>query len=158
MMRRRWTHGLGVMSILLVLSSGPLAWSHSLTVPGFRDDGDVISNGATGSGNAAFIALKNTTDQALTIYIVYTQPDNQGQMVPQAAIPFTMQAKQQINWRPATDDPIEGAGRAIPNTLSGSEPEGSIEIIWIGGPAMKDAIIGRYVELSPRGDMAHVLR
>ncbi len=142
----------------MCLTVAAVAWPHSLSVPAFRDDGDVIANGSADGGNAAFIALKNTTGDALTIYIVYIQPDNQGQTVPQAAVPFTLQPKQQITWRPVQSDPIEGAGRAVPDTLAGSAPVGSIQIIWIGGPDMKDAVVGRYVELSPRGDMAHVLR
>lgn len=139
----------------LILAAG--AWAHSLTVPHFRDDGDLIVNGSTGAGTAAFISIKNTTDQPLTVYIVYDIPDNDGQVIPQAAAPFGLKPRQQVSWRPIRDDPIEGAGRSVPNALNGSAPEGSVQIIWIGGAENADAVVGRFMEMSSHGDMAHVL-
>ena len=141
---------------LLAITSNAV-FAHSLTVPFFRDDAPPLAGGAPTSGSAGFIAVSNTTDTVVTMYVVYSQMNHNDDIIVQEASGFPLEPGRAISWRPIQDDPGEGAGRDVDNVLLGLGPRGSAQIIWLrdeGGPG---ALAGRYVEITSVGAFAHVL-
>lgn len=150
-----------ISSILAALAVALLPTSavpHTLHVPFFSDGGgNMVNDIPQGGGVAASIGIRNTVGQDMTMYLVYWQADPAGQPVMQQAVSFTLAAFQAVAFRPVADDPNEGAGRAIPNMLPGLGSEGGVDIIWIGGPELASAVIGRYQQITAGSDFAHVL-
>lgn len=134
------------------------ATPHVLRVPFFSDGGGNLENGIPqGGGVVASIGVRNTLGQEITMYLVYWQADPANEPVMQQAVSFELAAFEAVAFRPAKDDPNEGAGRAVPNMLSGLGSEGGVDIIWIGGPEMVSAIIGRYQQITSGSDFAYLL-
>ncbi len=131
---------------------------HQLIVPFFKDDGgNIVDSVPPLGGVAGFVVVRNTRGESVTMYLVYTQADPSGAVVMQQAVPFTLAAYGVVNFRPTKNDPIEGDSRVVPNMLPGLGSEGSLTIIWVGGPEMVSALVGRYQQLSSGSDMDHVL-
>ncbi len=147
-----------VITLGLCFIAAVPATPHQLSVPFFRDDGgNMVNSVPTLGGVAGFVAVKNTLGDPVTMYLVYTQSDPSGGVVMQQAVSFTLAAYAVVNFRPAKDDPVEGDSRAVPNVLPGLGGSGSLTIIWIGGPEMVSALVGRYHQVSSGSDMCHVL-
>jgi DNA-binding beta-propeller fold protein YncE len=115
-----------------------------LAAPFYLDNGTNLSGGMPTSGVAAFIGVKNMSAKSITLTITYTSGD--GTDVTPANNIFVMAPNQGVSWRPAADDPTEGAGQAVPN-LTGGFPAGSV-LITADGP-----ITGRLVELDGDNSM-----
>jgi len=145
-----------LITTLLILAS--LADGHTLAVPFFSDSAGLLQQGGLTTGNAGFIGLKNTTSSSIVIDIVYLYQDDQGFIVRQPPQKYTMQPNIGISWRPFSDDPAEGPGRAVPNVLAGGKPAGSALISWHGGTLGKNSLTGRYVQLSNASAFAHAIR
>ena len=141
----------------LIAFTSNAVFAHSLTVPFFRDDAPPLSGGAPASGSAGFISLSNTTDNVVTMYVVYFQRNHNDDIVFQQASGFDLDPRQGVSWRPIQDDPREGQGRLVENVLLGLGPEGSAWIIWLRDEGGPKALAGRYVELTSAGAFAHVL-
>ena len=157
-MRRVPGYRLLVVALAAAMTSSGVAFSHSLTVPFFRDEGGTMANsGPANGGGAALVSVTNTRPVPITMYLVYGQHDADGGTVLQQAVPYTLGAKASVTWRPVQDDPAEGAGRAVPNVLSGLGDFGSVVIYWIGGDEMSGALVGQYREFTSSRAMMHVL-
>lgn len=133
------------------------SFAHTLTVPFFKDDGTASGNGSISEGSLGFISISNTTDNTITMNIVYIQQDLNGDSVVQEAAEFQLVPRAAISWRPVGDDVSEGTGRGVPNVLSGFGASGSAEIIWLASEGGPGALVGRYTERSNAGNFAHVL-
>ena len=142
---------------LLALSSNAV-FAHSLTVPFFRDDAPPLSGGAPTSGSAGFISVSNTTDNVVTMHVVYFQTNHNDDVIFQQASGIDLDPRRGISWRPIQDDPGENQGRLVENVLLGLGPEGSAQIIWLRSEGGPGALAGRYVEFTSVGAFAHVLR
>ena len=149
----------GVLFVLaLCLFPAAPADPHQLIVPFFRDDGGPMIDSVPALGGVAgFVTVRNTEGHTVTMYLVYSQQDPLGNVLMQQAVPFTLAAYQVVNFRPVKDDPVESDGRAVPNVLPGLGGQGSLTIIWIGGPETVSSLVGRYQEVSAGNDMCHVL-
>lgn len=135
-----------------------VAAGHSLTVPFFRDTGSAVQQGGgPATGSAGFIGLQNTTNNPVTIFVVYIQEDLTGKPITQQAVSFLLNARRAVSWRPAQDDPAENEGRPVPNTVAGFDDTGSVLIIWRKSEGGPDALKGRYVEFTSSSSFAHVL-
>jgi len=131
---------------------------HVLRVPFFTDSGgDLVDGVPVGGGVVASIAVRNTLGQDINMYLVYWQADPAGAPVMQQAVSFELAALGAVAFRPVADDPAEGAGEGVPNMLPGLGTEGGVDIIWIGGPEMASAIIGRYQQITSGSDFAYLL-
>jgi len=156
--RNFWTRPLVAIAFAISLSAPRAAVPHQLQVPFFQDDGGQMSNHLpTLGGAAAFIAVFNTRGEEITMYLVYSQEEPSGSVIMQQAVSYKLAAYEAVIFRPVKDDPVEGRGRAVPNVLPGLGANGSLQIIWIGGPEMASAISGRFRQISLSGDMGHVL-
>jgi hypothetical protein len=161
MIAMRWTKSLKSSTFLAfalaVIAPAP-ADPHQLVVPLFRDDGGNLVNSVPDLGGVAgFVTVRNLRDETIVMYLVYSQMDPAGEAVVQQAVSFRLGAFRVVNFRPVQDDPVENVGRGVPNMLPGLGAEGSLQIIWIGGPEMVQALIGRYQQLSAANEFAHVL-
>lgn len=141
---------------ILAITSGA-AFAHSLSVPFFKDDAPPLSGGAPDSGSAGFISVSNTTDNVITMYVVYFQKNHNEDMIFQEASDFDLDPGQGISWRPIQDDPAEGQGQAVGNVILGLGDEGSAKLIWLQAEGGPTALVGRYTEYSNSGAFAHVL-
>ena len=141
---------------LFALASNAVV-AHSLSVPFFRDDAPPLSGGAPTSGSAGFISVSNTTDNVVTMYVVYFQKNNNNDIIFQQASGIDLEPRQGISWRPVKDDPSEGPGRIVENVLLGLGSEGSARIIWLRSEGGPGALAGRYVELTSASAFGHVL-
>jgi len=131
---------------------------HQLIVPFFRDDGgNMVDSVPQLGGVAGFVTVRNTEGNPVTMYLVYSQQDPNGDVVMQQAVPFTLASYAVVNFRPVKDDPVEGGSRSVPNVLPGLGGAGSLAIVWIGGPETVSSLIGRYQQVSSGSDMCHVL-
>ena len=147
-----------LFTLCLCLFPSTPADPHQLIVPFFRDDGgNMVDSVPLLGGVAGFVAVRNTEGDPVTMYLVYSQQDPSGDVVMQQAVPFTLAAYAVVNFRPVKDDPVEGGSRAVPNVLPGLGDAGSLTIIWIGGPEMASALVGRYQQITSGSDMCHVL-
>lgn len=146
---------LALTGILVTLSSVALA--HSLSVPFFRDDAPPLANTTPTSGSAGIISVLNTTDNVVTMHVVYSQRNNNGDIISQQSSPFDLQPHQGISWRPIQDDPIENVGRGVQNVILDLGGEGSADLIWLSAEGGAGTLVGRYTELSSVGAFAHVL-
>jgi hypothetical protein len=144
-------------TIATLLTMASLADGHTLAVPFFADSAGLLQQGIS-SGTAGFIGLKNQTSSSIVIDIVYMYRDDNGDTVRQPPQKYTLQPNIGISWRPFSDDPAEGPGRAVPNVLPGGKPAGSAIISWRGGALDGKSLTGRYVQLSSDGSFAHVIR
>ncbi len=115
-----------------------------LAAPFYLDNGDLLAGSMPSTGVATFIGVKNMSAKSITLTITYTSGD--GTDVTPANNTFVMAPNQGVSWRPAADDPTEGAGQAVPN-LAGGFPAGSV-LITANGP-----ITGRLVELDGDNSM-----
>lgn len=141
----------------VALASTP-AVPHVLRVPFFSDSGGDLENGIPeGGGVVASIGIRNTLGQNMTMYLVYWQADPAGEPVMQQAVSFSLAAFGAVAFRPVQDDPSEGAGQSVPNMLPGLGDEGGVDIIWIGGPELASAVIGRYQQITSGSDFAYLL-
>jgi len=109
-----------------------------LAAPFYLDNGANLSGSMPSSGVAAFIGVKNMSARSITLTITYTSAD--GVDFTPASNTVVLGPNQALSWRPAADDPAEGAGQAVPN-ITGGFPAGSV-LITADGP-----ITGRLVEL-----------
>ena len=141
--------------ILVTLSS--VAWAHSLSVPFFRDNAPPLGGTTPTTGSAGIISVYNTSDEVVTMHVVYSQKDGDGDPVIQQSSPFELQPHQGVSWRPIQDDPAENLGRGIQNVILGLSDEGSAELIWLSADGGPGTLVGRYAELSSSGAFAHVL-
>lgn len=145
------------MATAVALALAGAASPHSLTVPFFKDNGGDVQNASPGTGSAAFITVRNTRDEPVTMFLVYAQSDPQGNVVLQPAVAYTVEANTVLNFRPVQDDPVEGIGQGVPNMMPGLGDFGSLSIYWVGGAEMKNALIGKYREFTSSRDMMYVL-
>ncbi len=146
---------LALTGVLVTLSSVALA--HSLSVPFFRDDAPPLGGMTPSTGSAGIISVYNTRDEVVTMHVVYSQRDSDGDSVVQQSSPFELQPHQGVSWRPIQDDPAENLGRGVPNVILGLGAEGSAELIWLSADGGPGTLVGRYAELSSSGAFAHVL-
>lgn len=146
---------LALAGLFALTSNAVLA--HSLSVPFFRDDAPPLSGGAPTSGSAGFISVSNTTDNVVTMHVVYFQKNNNDDIVFQQASDFDLSPRQGISWRPIQDDPSEGPGRMVENVMLDLGFEGSARIIWLRSEGGPGALAGRYVEFTSTSAFAHVL-
>jgi len=109
-----------------------------LAAPFYLDNGANLSGSMPPSGVACFIGVKNMSAKSITLTITYTSAD--GVDFTPASNTVVLGPNQALSWRPAADDPSEGAGQAVPN-ITGGFPAGSV-LITADGP-----ITGRLVEL-----------
>ncbi len=146
-----------LIATTVALASTP-AVPHVIHVPFFSDGGGNLVGGIPQNGGVvASIAVRNTVGQELNMYLVYWQADPSNNPIMQQAVPFTLAAFEAVAFRPVKDDPAEGSGRAIPNMLPGLGSEGGVDIIWVGGPELASAVIGRYQQITSGTDFAYLL-
>jgi hypothetical protein len=149
---------LAILCAVTLLLASTSAVPHVIRVPFFTDSGGNLENGIPEDGGVvASIAVRNTLGQEITMYLVYWQADPANEPVMQQAVSFELAAFEAVAFRPVKDDPNEGAGRSVPNMLPGLGNEGGVDIIWIGGPEMTSAIIGRYQQITSGSDFAYLL-
>jgi len=146
-----------LLTLACLLATVP-AFSHTLNVPFFADNGPNLFNGNVASGSAGFVGIQNTTQNPIVLNIVYIQNDINGDPVVATPQQFTILPREGVSWRPAQTDPSEGLrGQAVPGSDATYGPFGSIQIIWSGGSAGELSVVGRYVQLSTDNAFSHVL-
>ena len=144
-----------MIGILAVMSSA--AFAHTLHVPFFKDDGDALEGTRPVEGSAGFIAVSNTTNAPITMYVVYEQMDLNGDVVVQEAGKYLLGPGQGISWRPVKESPEEGPGVAVPDMILGFSDSGAARIIWLDAEGGAGALRGRYTEYTDQNAFAHVL-
>ena len=154
-------HSLAIRSCAALLGifaiASNAAFAHTLHVPFFTDDGGALDETGPLGGSAAFISIKNNTNGPITMYVVYQQPDLNGDVVVQEAEPFTLGSREGISWRPVKEFSEEGAGINVPDIILGFSDSGAAEIIWLQADGDSTALQGRYTEYTRRTAFAHVL-
>lgn len=141
--------------VLAMAVSG--AYAVSLSVPFFVDSAGNFQGGGipAGPGTAAYIGIKNTTANPLTISVRYFAAD--GSEVTPANNTFELQAEQGVQWRPAQTDSV---GEAASTDVNGfdlsamnrlgvtatSGTNGSATITWSSGIA--GDVVGRELEVT----------
>jgi hypothetical protein len=149
---------LSVLTAAVVVFVSTPAVPHVMHVPFFSDSAPNSPSGTpSGPGAIASIAVRNTLGQEVTMFLVYWQQDPAGEPVMQQAVSFELAAFSTVAFRPAADDPNEGAGRSVPNMLAGLGTDGGVDIIWIGGPEMASTLLGRYQQITSGSDFGYLL-
>lgn len=99
-----------------VLCVGGFAFAATFPVPWFLDNGGLASGtGTPSSGTAAWMRIMNATSSPIVCTIQYKTAAGAAAGSPAT---FTVDAGAVRAWRPYADDPVEGAGRTMPNSTS----------------------------------------
>ena len=127
----------------------PQEWdATTLAVPYYWDDAPADGTWPPVSGIKSFIGIKNLGADPVTLTVTYMDRDNAD--VTPATNTYILAGYTGISWRPCVDDPAEGLGRDVPNTLAGAT--GGSAIVTADGP-----IAGRLICATVDAQHAYVL-